>query len=171
MEEQQHTYCLQRGDAEDTRLVITTQPIDVEAARRFVKSPKAGALSSFHGTTRDNFNGKIVEKLEYECYVPMAIKELRKLCEMAFSKWSLINVSVTHRTGVVPVCEESVVIWVSSAHRQDGLDAVKFLIDKLKERVPIWKKEWYASGPSGDSVTAGVWKANCECVSKETNDE
>ena len=132
-------------------------------------SPQAGALSSFHGTTRDNFNGKTVTRLEYECYVPMAMKELKKLCEMAFEKWSLIKVNISHRIGEVPVSEESVVIWVSSAHRQDGLDAVNFLIDKLKERVPIWKKEWYESTSSEDGDNEGVWKTNCECVSKQDN--
>ena len=91
----------------------------------------------------------------------MAVEEIKKLCKEAFEQWDLLKISLSHRLGDVPIGEESVLIWVSSAHRQHGLEAVSCLIDKLKERVPIWKKEWYDE--KSDSPTS-AWKTNCECL-------
>ncbi len=122
-----------------------------------VASPKAGAIASFLGTTRDNHNGKDVLKLEYECYDSMAISEMKKICAQMRVKWpELIGICFVHRIGEVPIGEASVAVYVSSPHRVDALQAVAFGIDELKARVPVWKKEFYADGQSS-------WKENSEC--------
>mmetsp|Transcript_2778 Transcript_2778/g.9805 ORF Transcript_2778/g.9805 Transcript_2778/m.9805 type:complete len:198 (-) Transcript_2778:26-619(-) len=144
--------------ASATFVSVTGAPLDLAVCVAQVASPKAGAISTFIGTTRDNFKGRAVARLEYEGYVPMAVKELRAIIGEARARWpELLGVSVHHRLGVCPVGESSVIIAVSSAHRRDGLDAVSMLIDELKARVPIWKLEVY----EGDDR---VWKENCECV-------
>lgn len=141
-----------------TTIVVTETPLNITSAFDAVSSPTSGAIASFIGTTRDNFKGRKVVRLEYEGYVPMAVKELRRICCEARAKWpELEGIAVHHRLGVVPVGEASVVIAVASPHRRDGLEAVSFLIDTLKMSVPIWKLEVY----EGDSR---VWKENCECT-------
>ncbi|TTC59076.1 Molybdopterin synthase catalytic subunit [Bagarius yarrelli] len=109
-------------------------------------------------TTRDHFEGKKVVQLEYEAYVPMAESELRKICADVRRRWPAVrHICIHHRLGVVPVREASVIIGISSPHRSDSLEAVKFGIDALKSSVPIWKKELYESEES-------CWKENSECV-------
>lgn len=119
-----------------------------------VADPRAGAVSTFSGVTRNHFQGKRVEKLEYEAYVPMAIKVMQDICEEARAKWDLIQCAVAHRTGTVHVGQPSVVIAVSSAHRKGAMDATAYIIDEIKARAPIWKKEFYEDG--------SVWKENQE---------
>ncbi|EFJ30472.1 hypothetical protein SELMODRAFT_89901 [Selaginella moellendorffii] len=119
-----------------------------------VRSPAAGAIASFGGTTRDRFQGKQVLELRYEAYVPMASSQLRKICQAARERWELIGVAVAHRIGVVPVGEESVFVAASSIHRKEALAACQFLIDEIKASVAIWKKEIYADGEA--------WKENAE---------
>ncbi|KAI9593052.1 Molybdopterin biosynthesis MoaE [Syncephalis fuscata] len=135
--------------------VVTPDLLELEPLARQVADDTAGAVVTFSGTTRDSFEGKSVVRLEYEAYVPMAVAELRKIGQEARMKWSLHRIGVWHRTGLVPVGETSVVIAVSSVHRHAALEATTFIIDTLKERVPIWKKEVLASGEAD-------WKANTE---------
>ena len=111
-----------------------------------VADPRAGAISTFSGVTRNEFEGKDVLHLEYECYIPMALSVLSELCETIRSKWNdILHIAIEHRIGLVPVKETSVIIAISSAHRKDGLEAVHWAIDNLKANVPIWKKETYIS--------------------------
>mmetsp|Transcript_37068 Transcript_37068/g.118856 ORF Transcript_37068/g.118856 Transcript_37068/m.118856 type:complete len:161 (+) Transcript_37068:117-599(+) len=126
-----------------------------EEAVAFVGDPGCGAIATFLGVTRDNFEGKAVSKLSYEAYVPMAEQEMRKLCEAAKAKWGVSKVAILHRIGDVPIGGASVIIAVSAPHRREALDACAFLIDDLKANVPIWKKESYDDG--GDQ-----WKQNNE---------
>ena len=121
----------------------------------FVSDPSCGAISTFVGITRDNFAGKTVKKLSYEGYIPMAEKELRKLCVEASEKYQLAKIAAVHILGDCPVGEASVILACSSPHRRDALHGVEFLIDELKARVPIWKLEVY----EGDDC---VWKENVE---------
>ncbi|CDH60344.1 molybdopterin synthase catalytic subunit-like [Lichtheimia corymbifera JMRC:FSU:9682] len=118
-----------------------------------VSNDGAGAIVTFSGCTRDTFQGKRVLRLEYEAYEPMAIKVLKELIAEARGKWDLTHVAIYHRTGVVPVSQVSVIIAVSSAHRAEAFRASEYLIDTLKERCPIWKKEVYEDG--------SVWKGQC----------
>ena len=139
---------------------VTHAPLDVARACATVGRDGAGAISTFVGTTRDHFKGRRVVRLEYEGYMPMAIKEMRKIAAQVRARWAVECVAMVHRLGLVPVGESSVIIAVSSAHRLEAVLATHFAIDTLKATVPIWKKEVYADG-DGDAV----WKENCEgCV-------
>lgn len=146
------------ADAKDDVLEIVETPIDMTKYVDAVRDPGAGAITTFIGTTRDTFQNKEVVELQYEAYKPMAILELKKICTLARNQWPLIGIAVAHRLGTVPIGEESVFIAVSSVHRKDSLDSCQFLIDELKARVPIWKKEVYSSGE--------VWKENAEFLQR-----
>jgi molybdopterin synthase catalytic subunit len=129
----------------------------LEECSDFVSDPSCGAISSFVGITRNNFHGKIVAKLSYEGYVPMAEKELRMLCDEATTKYSSIaKIAAVHILGDCPVGQASVILAASSPHRRDAMHCVEYLIDELKARIPIWKREVY----EGDED--GVWKENIE---------
>jgi len=136
---------------------IQSEILDLQKLCNMVNTPEAGAISTFSGTTRNNFEGKKVLRLEYEAYVPMAIKELQKICALIRTKWDVIYIAIFHRIGVVPIGESSVQIAISSAHRRESLEAVQFAIDEVKAKVPIWKKEIY------DDNTH-TWKENRECL-------
>lgn len=118
-----------------------------------VISPKAGAVASFFGTTRETFEDKMVESLEYEAYASMALSSMSDITSKARQKWDLVNVVIVHKLGQCPISNISVGIVVSSVHRRESLEAVNYLINELKDKVPIWKKEIYSSGDS-------KWKSN-----------
>mmetsp|Transcript_21068 Transcript_21068/g.59269 ORF Transcript_21068/g.59269 Transcript_21068/m.59269 type:complete len:154 (+) Transcript_21068:326-787(+) len=137
-------------------VVVNEEEIDVGALTRLLGNPECGAISSFLGVTRNNFQGKRVLRLEYDAYRPLAEKQMRLIGREAKGKWpGLHGVAMQHRVGTVPVTEASVAILASSVHRRDSLEAVQWMIDELKSTVPIWKKEVYDDGE--------VWKENCEC--------
>jgi len=137
-------------------VLMTWEPLDVNAVFRGATLPSTGATSLFVGTTRDNFDGKKVVKLEYEAYEPMAIKELKSLCAEIREKWPVSKIVIHHRLGEVEITQPSVIIAVSAPHRKESLEAVNFGIERLKEKVPIWKKEKYEEGGE-------AWKENSEC--------
>ena len=125
---------------------LVDRPIELAALDRAVRDPKAGAVVTFVGTTRNENAGRRVRRLEYEALESMATKEMRALAATAKKRWRLRKVGMVHRIGVVPVGEASVAIAVSSGHRTEAFDACRWLIDRLKEIVPIWKKEHYRGG-------------------------
>jgi len=125
---------------------IVPEPIDVAAVTAVVARPSAGATVTFVGTTRDHNDGRRVIRLEYEAYPEMALAEMRKIGEAAQQRWPIEQVAIVHRIGVVPLGEASVVIAVSAAHRHAAFEACHFVIDRLKEVVPIWKKEHFEGG-------------------------
>jgi molybdopterin synthase catalytic subunit len=125
---------------------IVSQPIDVSAVTAAVADPGAGAIVTFIGTTRDHNDGRRVTRLEYEAYPEMALAEMRKIGEVVRQRWPIERVAIVHRIGVVPIGEASVVIAVSAGHRQAAFEACHFAIDRLKEVVPIWKKEHFEGG-------------------------
>ncbi|MGA3229635.1 MAG: molybdenum cofactor biosynthesis protein MoaE, partial [Candidatus Binatus sp.] len=94
---------------------------------------------------RDNA-GRVVIRLEYEAYEPMALSEMRKLAAEAGARWKIVRIAIAHRIGVVEIGETSVAIAVSAAHRAEAFEACRFAIDRLKEIVPIWKKEHFEGG-------------------------
>eukprot|EP00753_Platysulcus_tardus_P014200 PLAT4202.1.p1 GENE.PLAT4202.1~~PLAT4202.1.p1 ORF type:complete len:181 (-),score=64.21 PLAT4202.1:48-590(-) len=152
-----------RPSAEADRVCLLHEPLSLDAVVAAVASPAAGAISTFIGTTRDNFDGRPVVRLEYEAYEPMALKEMAALCSAVRERWEGITaIAIYHRLGVVPVMESSVIIAVSSPHRAASLEAVSFAINELKARVPVWKKEFY--GDDGDALdeAAAAWKENKE---------
>jgi molybdopterin synthase catalytic subunit len=142
-------------------LRLTAEPIVIDELLAAVSDPKAGAVVLFIGTTRDNNEGRQVERLEYEAYAGMAEKELAKIAATARERWPIARIAIVHRTGVVPIGMASVAIAVSSAHRADAFEAARHTIDRLKEIVPIWKKEFFEGGAVwiGDQACRdGVWQ-------------
>ncbi len=127
-------------------ITIVQIPINILEVIASVSDPGAGGIDVFIGTTRDNANGKRVLYLEYEAYDPMALKMMHQLVDEAKKQWTLKKVSVVHRIGRVDIGEASVVIAVSSAHRNEAFEACRYLIDQLKKVVPIWKKEFFEDG-------------------------
>ncbi len=125
---------------------IHREPIDVAKVVAAVAHPAAGAVTTFLGTTRDNNEGRQVTLLEYEAYPEMAIAEMRRIGDTARQRWPIQEIAIAHRVGIVPIGEASVVIAVSSAHRAAAFEACRFAIDRLKEVVPIWKKEHFDGG-------------------------
>ncbi len=125
---------------------ITERPIDVAALLAAVRDPGAGAVCTFLGTTRGDNAGRRVRRLEYEAFASMATKEMRRLAAEAKRRWPVRRVAMVHRIGVVPVGEASVGIAVASAHRAEAFTACRWLIDRLKAIVPIWKKEHFQGG-------------------------
>lgn len=125
---------------------IVRTRIGVDALVRVVRDPAAGAVVIFLGTTRDRNAGRRVVRLEYEAFTPMAEREMRRLAEEATRRWPIRRVAMTHRIGRVPVGETSVAIAVSAGHRGEAFLACRWLIDRLKEIVPVWKREHYRGG-------------------------
>jgi molybdopterin synthase catalytic subunit len=126
---------------------VSADPICVAALVARVEAPGAGAVSLFLGTVRDHSAGKVgVTHLEYEAYGQVAEGHIARIVAEARERWPLIGVAVEHRVGSLAVGEASVGVAVSSAHRAEGLEAVRYLIDELKARVPLWKKEHWPGG-------------------------
>lgn len=125
---------------------MTTEAIDLGALVAAVADDEAGATATFLGTTRRTNRGRLVLKLEYEAYDGMALAEFNKMTAEATERWELCKAAVVHRTGEVPLGEASVAIAVSAPHRAESIEACHFLIDRLKEVAPIWKKEHFEGG-------------------------
>jgi molybdopterin synthase catalytic subunit len=125
---------------------IVRDDVDVATLEAAVADPAAGAICTFVGTTRENNVGRRVLRLEYEAYETMALSEIRKLAEEAGRRWEITRIAITHRIGVVEIGETSVAIAVSAPHRAEAFEACRFAIDRLKEIVPIWKKEHFEGG-------------------------
>jgi molybdopterin synthase catalytic subunit len=125
---------------------ITRQAIAVDALLRAVRDPAAGAVVTFVGTTRNENAGRRVLRLEYEAYAAMAVSEMRALAAAAERRWPLRRVAMVHRIGRVPVGQASVAIAVSAGHRAEAFAACRWLIDRLKQIVPVWKREHYPGG-------------------------
>ncbi|HEX3871091.1 MAG TPA: molybdenum cofactor biosynthesis protein MoaE [Pirellulales bacterium] len=138
---------------------LTMHPIDPARLLEFVASPKAGASVLFLGSVRDSSEGLATQSLDYECYPQMAEKLLAELESEARARWPLESVAIVHRLGHLAVGETSVAVAVSSPHRAEAFEAGRWLIDTLKVRVPIWKRENRPDG-TGDWVHPGV-PASC----------
>jgi molybdopterin converting factor subunit 1 len=127
-------------------IAIGRETIDVAALERAVAQHSAGAIVTFAGTTRNDNAGRRVIRLEYEAYAPMALSEMRKLAREAGTRWKIVSIAIQHRIGSVAIGETSVAIAVAAAHRAEAFEACRFAIDRLKEIVPIWKKEFFEGG-------------------------
>lgn len=123
---------------------------DVIAATTLVDSVRradSGATVLFLGTVRDHSEGKTgVTHLEYEVYAEMVVPKIEEIVTEACRRWPVMSVAVEHRSGVVEVGEVSVAVAVACAHRSDAFEAARLIIDELKERAPIWKKEFWPGG-------------------------
>jgi molybdopterin synthase catalytic subunit len=130
-----------------TRVKVREDSIDPGALLAEVGRPSAGAIVLFLGTARDHSPGKpAVSALEYEAYTEVVEAKLAEVVDEAVGRWHLEAVVVEHRVGIVALGEPSVAVAVAAAHREEAFSAGRFLIDELKSRVPIWKKEHWAGG-------------------------
>jgi molybdopterin synthase catalytic subunit len=135
------------------RFEITETPLRPETLIEQVADPKAGAVATFVGVTRNSFQGKLVRHLEYEAYRPMAERALERIGMEIASRWpSVTGVAIAHRLGRVEVGEASVVVAISAPHRAEALAACGFGIDLLKRELPVWKREVLEGG--------AVWREN-----------
>lgn len=125
---------------------IVENRIDADEVTRAVADPAAGAIATFQGVTRNHNDGRQVTGLAYEAYPDMAVREMERIGAEARSRWDIHRIAIVHRIGTVPIGEASVVIAVSASHRRAAFEACHFAIDRLKEVVPIWKKESFQGG-------------------------
>lgn len=129
-------------------------PLDTTAALRFTRSPSCGANVLFLGTTRNNFDNRPVTRLSYSAYPALALKSLFAIAEDVRVKHGLEKVYIAHRLGEVDVEEESIAVSVSSGHRGAGWRGAEEMLERVKKRAEIWKREWFADTGEGD------WRAN-----------
>ena len=137
---------------------LTADPLDARRLEAAVAHAGAGAICTFTGVVRDHARGERVERLEYEAYAGMAEKQMRAIAVEIGERWPEARVAMAHRTGVLEIGEASVVVSVSCPHRAEAIAACKLGIDRLKESVPIWKKEFAAGGAvwiEGPNATPG----------------
>ncbi len=127
-------------------ITITEKPIDVDKLLDYVSDQSSGASVLFTGTIRDHNEQDKVSKLHYEVYQEMAEKILQEIENEIHAKWKINKFIAIHRTGTLKVGEVSVAVAVSSEHRKEAFEACKFGIDSIKEKAPIWKKEFSESG-------------------------
>jgi molybdopterin synthase catalytic subunit len=125
---------------------IVTGPIDTDGLMRRAAAHSDGAVLVFVGTVRDVNDGRPVGHLEYAAYEPMAAKELRAILGEAAGRWSLGGLAAEHRVGTLGLGEASVAIAVASPHRGDAYEASRYVIEELKRRVPVWKREGNVDG-------------------------
>ncbi|MBX9685805.1 MAG: molybdenum cofactor biosynthesis protein MoaE [Candidatus Obscuribacterales bacterium] len=136
---------------------LETAAIDSEALERALDNPAAGALVSFLGRVRNSNDGKDVRSLEYEAYPALAEKEGSKIIQEAMSRFPVLEIRAIHRLGALEIGDLAVWVAVSSRHRAEAFEACRYVIDQIKARVPIWKKEFYLDGSS-------VWVNCAECA-------
>jgi molybdopterin synthase catalytic subunit len=125
---------------------ITAAPLSVDEVNRRVTSPAAGAVVTFTGIVRGTNQGRQVRYLEYEAYPEMAESVLRQIGEEVKARWTVEEVAIVHRTGRLEIGEASVVIAIASGHRQGAFEAGRYAIDRIKQMVPVWKKEYFEGG-------------------------
>jgi MoaE-MoaD fusion protein len=125
---------------------VHADALDAQALTASVEDDGAGAVVTFLGAVRDNARGRAVTHLDYEAYPEAAEKMLAKIADEMRERWPVLHVAIEHRTGKLAIGEVSVVIAVSSAHRDAAFESCAYAIERIKEIVPIWKKEFYEDG-------------------------
>ena len=125
---------------------ISEDALSMESVSAFLFDSRAGGVDIFVGITREWTGDKQTKLLSYDCYAPMALKEMKSLLDDASGRWPIVKACIVHRKGLVHSANPSVIIGVATPHRKDAFEACRFLIDQLKIQVPIWKKETYADG-------------------------
>jgi len=125
---------------------ITETRIDIQSVIDAASRLEAGAVNVFIGTVRNSADRKNVLRLEYEAYEGMAVTEIKKIMDEAASRWPLQGYGISHRTGILAPGEVAVVVAISTPHRKESFEACQFVIDTLKKKAPIWKKEVFEDG-------------------------
>jgi molybdopterin synthase catalytic subunit len=129
-------------------------PLEVAALRAALADPACGGYAAFEGWVRDSHEGQRVRRLEYEAYETLAVREAERIVAEAVARFGVRHAACAHRVGDLAVGELAVWVGVSAPHRDEAFRACRYLIDEIKHRLPIWKKEHYVNGISG-------W-VNCE---------
>lgn len=137
-------------------------PIDLEPLRSALADPQAGGYASFEGWVRNHNEGHAVTRLEYEAFEQLANKEGERIVAEAIARFGVLKAACVHRIGSLAIGEVAVWVGVSSRHRAEAFAACRYIIDEVKHRVPIWKKEHYVNGDSG-------W-VNCERCAEHEHD-
>ena len=127
-------------------LKISDRPLLPDQVIKLVESDSSGSINVFIGTVRNSTKNRAVQRLEFEAYEPMAIKEIQKIIDKIKASWPINAIAIYHRVGVLAIGDIPVIIAVSTPHRQQGFEACQYAIDTLKQTVPIWKKEVFADG-------------------------
>jgi molybdopterin synthase catalytic subunit len=125
---------------------LVREPIDIPKIAASLQKPEDGAVVVFEGIVRNHSNNKAVRFLEYDAYEPMALLKLEEIGALAKKEFEIRDIAIVHRLGHMDIGECSTVIVVASAHRGPAFDACRFTIDKIKQIVPIWKKEFFEDG-------------------------
>lgn len=125
---------------------VTTEPLSVQQVNDLVKQPTDGAVVTFDGIVRNNFDGRPVEYLEYEAYAIMAEKKLAEVGAEVQQKFAIGAIAMVHRIGRLEIGESSIVIAVAAPHRHAAFEACAYAMDRVKAEVPVWKKEFFADG-------------------------
>ncbi len=137
----------------DEFIAVTTEPISADALIARLNEPAVGAVVTFVGVVRGESEGRAVDHLEYEAYPEMAERTLRQIGDEIRQRWPTIRgIAIVHRVGRLEIGETAVVIALSAAHRPGVFEALRYAIERLKEIVPIWKKEVWAKG-------GAVWRS------------
>jgi molybdopterin synthase catalytic subunit len=132
-----------------TRFRLREPRIDGDALRRELQAHAAGGFCCFEGWVRDTHAGRAVLRLDYQAYERLALREGERIAEEACARFAVVDVRCEHRVGTLALGEVAVWIGVAAAHRDAAFAACRYLIDEIKQRVPIWKREHYADGDSG----------------------
>lgn len=133
---------------------ILNEPLDYAACIHRASDETCGGMVVFTGLVRSTTKGRKVVRLEYECYESMALKELRKIGDYIVRSWTVKNIVIHHRVGVLNITDTAVIVAVSAPHREAAFEACQYAIDTLKQTVPIWKKEVFADGEEWVSAHA-----------------
>lgn len=127
---------------------VSDREISLDEVRKAVEHPGAGGVCIFHGIVRDHANGQRVERLDYEAHESLAQKEMARVLESVIVEHAGVRIAAVHRVGELGVGDVAVCVAASAAHRDDAFTACRKAIDRIKETVPLWKKEW---GPDGQA--------------------
>ena len=125
---------------------VASKAIDLPAFRASLADPSCGACVVFEGWVRNHNEGRAVLRLAYEVYEPLALKEGEVILQEALQRFDISQARAIHRHGELAMSEPAVVVGVASAHRDAAFKACRYIIDEVKHRLPIWKKEYYADG-------------------------
>ena len=128
------------------RILITTEPLDTESVTKLVKNTSNGGVVTFEGTTRDETHGRKVVRLEYQAYPEMAERIFQQIFDEVLGRWGITNVAVAHRIGKLELGETSLLVAVAAPHRAEAFSITMYVVDRIKEVVPIWKKEFFEDG-------------------------
>jgi molybdopterin synthase catalytic subunit len=143
------------------RFRLSSVPIDGAALRAALENSAAGACVMFEGVVRDHNDGRSVLRLEYEAYPALALREGEAILREAGERFNILGASCVHRAGALEIGGMAVWVGVVAAHRGEAFDACRYIIDTVKQRVPIWKREFYADG-----TVEWVGCAGCDVVKK-----